>query len=79
MVLVGESDGNENEEWRDIVRSRETFEKLTQLVYHAFETDEEIWLEVGNRVELGVRKAIDFLWIEVFLKATLREASTPNS
>lgn len=56
MVLVGESDGNENEEWRDIVRSRETFERLTQLVYHAFGTDEEIWLEVGNRVELGVKE-----------------------
>ena len=51
MVLVGESDGYEDPEWREIVRSRETFERLTRLVYQAYGTGEEIWLEVVNRIE----------------------------
>ena len=48
MVLVGESDGYEDPEFRDIVQSKETFDKLTQLVYRAFGTGEEIWISIHN-------------------------------
>ena len=48
MVLVGESDGYEDPEFRDIVQSKETFDKLTQLVYRAFGTGEEIWILIHN-------------------------------
>lgn len=50
MVLVGESDGGEEPEYRDIVQSKETFDRLTQLVYEAYGTGEEIWLEVKNDI-----------------------------
>lgn len=50
MVLVGESDGCEEPEYRDIVQSKETFDRLTKLVYEAYGTGEEIWLEVKNDI-----------------------------
>lgn len=49
-VLVGESDGYELDEYRDIVHSRETFERLTKLVYRAYATGEQIRLVVKNKV-----------------------------
>ena len=42
MVLVGESDGYELPEWREIIRQRQTFERLTALVYKAYCREEEI-------------------------------------
>jgi hypothetical protein len=52
-VLVGESDGYELDEYRDIVRSKETFDRLTALVYQAYATGEKISLEVKNKVLFG--------------------------
>ena len=54
MVLVGESDGYENPEFRDIIRSKETFERLEKLVYAAYAEGERIEMEVRNRVEYMV-------------------------
>ena len=54
MVLVGESDGSELPEWRELVNQRETFEKLTALVYRAYGTGEEIFIEIDNeRISLA--------------------------
>ncbi len=47
-VLVGEPDGREEEEFRDLVRSKEVFDQLTALVYQAYAMDEPMWLEVKN-------------------------------
>ncbi len=49
-VLVGMSDGYELPEYRDLVRQRETFDRLTQLVYRAYVSGEPIVLEVKNQV-----------------------------
>ena len=54
-LLVGESDGYELPEYREIVHQRKIFERLTQLVYQAYVREEEFWLEVRNREELGIR------------------------
>lgn len=50
MVLVGESDGEEDEEFRDLVRQKEVFDRLTELVYQAFGREEEMWIEVKDLV-----------------------------
>lgn len=49
-VLVGESDGHEVEEYRDMVHSKEVFERLEALVYGAYASGERIRLVVRNKV-----------------------------
>ena len=49
-VLVGMSDGYEQPEFRDLIHQRETFERLTQLVYRAYVKGEPITLEVKNQI-----------------------------
>ncbi|MBR0045569.1 MAG: hypothetical protein IJP75_01585 [Bacteroidaceae bacterium] len=49
-VLVGESNGYDLDEYRDIVHSKETFDKLTALVYQTYATGEKISLVVKNKV-----------------------------
>lgn len=48
MILVGESDGEDDVEWREICRQEATFKKLERLVYEAFAMGEDIWLVITN-------------------------------
>lgn len=51
-VLVGESDGYDLPEYRDLVNQEETFRRLESLVYAAYVRGEAMTLEVTNLVLL---------------------------
>jgi len=53
-VLVGQSDGYDLPEYRDMIHQRETFDQLTELVYGAYVRHEAVTLEVRNLVGLYV-------------------------